>query len=104
MGRYEPQDASPLSRQDKRDALESLLFVTEKRMGALKVENELGNKQRAYEGYEKSTGSSPMVTSRRLVLTAAIDAHEGQDVATVDIKTTFLHAENNPNNYNETAW
>ena len=31
MGTYEPLDASKLTRDAKRDALESLLFITEKR-------------------------------------------------------------------------
>ena len=31
MGTYEPLDASKLTREDKRDALESLLFITEKK-------------------------------------------------------------------------
>ena len=35
-----------------------------------------------------------MVTTRGLILTAAIDAHKGQDMATVNIATAFLHAEN----------
>ena len=33
MGTYEPLDASKLTREDKRDALESLLFITEKKDG-----------------------------------------------------------------------
>ena len=41
MGTYEPLDASKLTREEKRDALESLLFITEKRTGELKVENAL---------------------------------------------------------------
>ena len=55
----------------------------------------MGNKQRTYKGYDKSAGSPPTVTTRGLILTSAIDAHEGRDVATVDIEPTFLHADNN---------
>ena len=36
MGTYEPLDASKLTREDKRDALESLLFITEKKNGRVK--------------------------------------------------------------------
>ena len=53
-----------------------------------------GNKQPTYDGYDKSAGSSPTVTTRGLMFTMVIDAHKGQDVATVDIETAFLHAEN----------
>ena len=55
----------------------------------------MGNKQRTFNVYDKSAGSSPTVTTRDLTLTSVIDAHEGQDMATVDIETTFLHADNN---------
>ena len=34
-----------------------------------------------------------MIT-RGLILTSDIDAHEGWDVATIDIETVFLHAKN----------
>ena len=36
MGTYEPQDASQVSKQDKRDALEYILFITEKKDGGIK--------------------------------------------------------------------
>ena len=45
----------------------------------------MGNKQHTFEGYYKAAGSSPTVTVQGLILAAAIDAHEGQDVATIDI-------------------
>ena len=54
----------------------------------------MGNKQRTFDGYDKSAGSSPIVTTKGLVLTTAINAHEEQDIATVDVKTAFLHADN----------
>ena len=77
MGTYEPLDASKLTRDEKRDALESLLFIIEKRDGRIKSRKcAMGNKQRTYEGYEKSAGSSPTVTTKGLLLTCAIDAYE----------------------------
>ena len=55
----------------------------------------MGNKQRTYDGYEKSAGSSPTVTTKGLILTTAIDAFEGRELAIVDIGTAFLQADNN---------
>ena len=52
------------------------------------------NKQRTFDGNEKSAGSSSTVTTKGLTLTAAIDAHEEQDVSTVDVDTVYLHADN----------
>ena len=54
----------------------------------------MGNKQRTYDGYDKSTGSSPTVTTKGLVLTCGIDAFEGRKLAIVDIGTAILHADN----------
>ena len=54
----------------------------------------MGNKQRTYDRYEKSAGSSPTVNAKGLILTTAIDAFEGQKLAIVDIGTAFLHADN----------
>ena len=39
MGTYEPQDAKKMTKQETCDALELLLFVTEKRMGVSRFEN-----------------------------------------------------------------
>ena len=95
IGMCEPQDTSKLSKQEKCNALESLLFVTEKKDGRIKSRKcAMGNKQRTHDGYEKSAGNSPTITTWCLILMAAIDAHAGQDEATIDIKTAFLYVEN----------
>ena len=63
MGTYEPLDASKLTRDEKRDALESLLFITEKRDGRIKSRKcAMGNKQRTYDGYDKFADISPTIT------------------------------------------
>ena len=95
MGTYEPLDASKITREEKHDALESLSFVTEKRDGRIKSRKcAMGNKQRTYDRYDKSAGSSPTVTTKGLILSTAIDTHEEQDMAIVDVGTAFLHADN----------
>ena len=98
MGTYEPLDASKLTREEKRDALESLLFITEKRDGRVKSRKcAIGSKQRTYDGYDKCAGSSPTVTTKGLIMTCAIDAHEERDNAIVDVGHAFLHADNDEN-------
>ena len=47
-----------------------------------------------FEEYDKAAGSSPTVSTDELIVTTAIDAHEGRDVATMDIPVAYLHAEN----------
>ena len=98
MGTYEPLDASKLTREEKRDALESLLFITEKGGGKIKSRKcAMGNKQRTYDGYDKSAGSSPTVTTKGLIMSTAIDTHEEQNTAIIDVGHAFLHADNDKN-------
>ena len=54
----------------------------------------MGSKQRTYDGYDKSDGSSPTVQTDSILLTGVIDAHEKRDVATMDIGSAYLTAEN----------
>ena len=73
-----------------------MLFITEKRNGDVKARNvEIVSKQRTYDGYDKSNGSSPTVNIDSVFLTGVRDAHERRAVAILDIQNAFLHAENN---------
>ena len=62
-------------------------------MKARKVE--IVSKQRTYDEYYKSNGSSPTVNTDSIFLTGVGDAHERRAVAILDIQNAFLHAENN---------
>jgi hypothetical protein len=95
MGTYQPLDATKLTKKERMEALSSLLFITEKKDGRIKSRKcAIGSKQRKFEGYDKAAGSSPTVSTDGLIVTTAIDAHEGRDVATMDIPVAYLHAEN----------
>jgi len=55
---YVPLKASELSWEEKKKALESLIFVTEKRNGDIKARKVAdGSKQRMYDGQRKETGT-----------------------------------------------
>ena len=57
--------------------IQSVLQTTEKRNGdikARKVAN--GSKQRTYDGYDKSDGSSPTVVTESIFMTGVVDAKE----------------------------
>ena len=43
--------------------------------------------------YEKGEATSPTVSTDAVLITSAIDAHEGRDVAVIDLPGVFLHAE-----------
>ena len=53
-----------------------------------------GSKQRSYEGYEKSDGSSPTARTDSVIMTGMIDAHERRNVAIIDVENAFLQSEN----------
>ena len=96
MGTYQPLDATKLTKKVRMEALSFLLFITEKRDGRIESHKCVtGSKQQQNDGYDKAAGSSPTVSTDGLIVTTAIDAHEGRDVANMDIPIAFLHAKNN---------
>ena len=74
MDTYEPEHKSNLTFEDKKKALASLMSITEKRNGDIKARKVAdGSKQRTYDGYDKSDGSSPKVATDSIFLTGVID-------------------------------
>ena len=96
MNTYKPVDAFKMSYQERKDALVSILFITEKRNGDVKARNvAIGSKKRTYDGYDNSNGSYPTVNTDSVSLTGVVNAHERRAVVILDIKNAFLHSENN---------
>ena len=92
---YEPLKASDLTWEEKKEALNSLLFVTEKRNGDIKARNVAdGSKQRTYEGYDKKDGASPTVLTESVFLIGVIDACERRAQAVIDVANAFLQSHN----------
>ena len=93
METYFPLDPTSLSKQDRADALSSLMFLTQKRDGRVKARGVAdGSKQRRRPGYKKEDAASPTVSNEGVMITGAIEAHEGRDVVTFDIPGAYLHA------------
>jgi hypothetical protein len=89
---FEPQDVKTLTGDQKKSALESLMFLKEKRDGAIKGRTcEYGRKQR--EGSTKSEATSPTVALESVLITATIYAFERNDVTIVDVPGSFLTAD-----------
>jgi hypothetical protein len=89
---YTPVHAHELTPDEKKQALASLIFITEKRCGRIKSRACVnGSKQRDY--IPKETTASPTVMNDSVMIQAAIDAHEGRKVVTCDIPGAFLHAD-----------
>jgi hypothetical protein len=89
---YTPVYAHELTADQKKQALASLIFITEKRCGRIKSRACVnGSKQRDY--IPKETTASPTVMNDSVMIQSAIDAHEGRKVVTCDIPGAFLHAD-----------
>ena len=84
----------------KKRALESLILISEKRAdqdGHSKIKGQcvsVGSKQRTYDGYKKSDGSSPTVIIDSIFLTGVIEANENSAMSTIDVGNAFIQADN----------
>ena len=96
FGTYVPQDATLLSREERLKALSSIMFIVEKRNIVVKARKcAVGSKQITFTGYVKSEWISPKVSTDGVIITSTIEAHEGCDVAVIDLPNAFLNADNN---------
>eukprot|EP00804_Cyclotella_cryptica_P008907 CCRYP_012017-RA/>CCRYP_012017-RA protein AED:0.23 eAED:0.23 QI:0/0/0/0.75/0.33/0.25/4/0/1155 len=88
---YMPMHAHELTREQKKEALESLIFLTKMRCGRVKARAcANGSKQRSY--IRKENAASPTFGTDSVFITSVIEAHEGRHVVTLDIPGAFLHA------------
>ena len=88
----EPKQAHQLTREEKRTALQYLMFLKKKRNGIIKGRDCAdGQKQRAYTTKEEA--SSPTVAIKAVMLSCIIVAKEHRDVATVDLPGVFMQAD-----------
>ena len=88
-----PLDPNQLSADQKKKAIASLMFLTEKQDGTIKARQCTdGRKKRAYT--DKCNSASPTVSNEAIYITCAIDAKEKRDVAVVYLPDAFLYATN----------
>ena len=90
---FKPVDVTTLTQEERKKALESLLFLTEKRDG--RIEGRAcanGGKQR--EWMSKEDSASPTVSLPPVLISSVVNAHEGRKVAIVDIPNAFVQTEN----------
>ena len=86
---FVPKHYSDLQDEQKKKVLESHLFVVKKRDGKTKARMVAGgNTQRDY--LTKEDSSSPTVSTKAVLLTSIIDAHEKRSIAVVDIPNAFI--------------
>ena len=92
---FDPIDPKDLSNSERKKAMESLIFITEKRNVDDEKNRDLkarhcanGSIQRQY--MEREEASSPTASNESVFITSAIDAKERREVATVDIPNAFI--------------
>ncbi len=79
---FEPQHARDLSDDTKKKALSSLIFLRQKKNGAVKARScANGNPQR--EHIAKEEAAAPTVALELVFLTSMIDAKENREVVTI---------------------
>jgi hypothetical protein len=90
---FRPIHANDMTPEMRRQAMESIMFLTEKRDGTIKARNVTdGRKQRTWMSKEEA--ASPTVLLESLILTCVIDAKEGREVAIADIPHAFVQTPN----------
>ena len=84
--------ANTMTKLERKRALESLIFLVEKKSGEVKARTcANGSTQRTW--MDKEDSMSPTVSTNALFITAAIDAREGREVATCDIPNAFIQTD-----------
>jgi hypothetical protein len=87
-----PVTARSLTRDQKRAALNYLMYLKQKRCGRIKARGCAdGRKQRLYKSKDET--SSPTVSTEAVFLTAVINAQERRQVMTIDIPGAFMHVD-----------
>jgi hypothetical protein len=95
---FKPIAIEELLTLERRRAMESLIFLTEKKDGRIKARTcANGSTQQEYTDREETT--SPTAMTESYLITAVINAKQGRDVMTADIPNTFVQTdiEDKPN-------
>ena len=86
---WQPIKLQSMTKDERRKALESLIFLVEKKDGRIKARHcANGSKQRQW--MDSDEAASPTVMTESVMLTATIEAQEQRDVATFDIPNAFI--------------
>ena len=71
----------------------SLIFLIEKKDGDIKVRSCTdGSKQHMWPGNKKEATVSPMVSNERVIITGAINAHDGRAIGMFYIPGVYIYA------------
>ena len=89
----QPIPFEKLTQKDKKEALEAVNIIAQKRSGKIKGRTcANGSRQRRFLRDDENY-ASPTASLESIMTTLVIDAHEGRDVAIADVPGAYLHAE-----------
>jgi hypothetical protein len=89
---FEPIRLTDMNPKERKRAMESLIFLVEKRDGTVKARTcANGSTQREY--IEREDAASPTASTDSIILTAVIDAKQNRDVMTADVPNAFVQTE-----------
>ena len=89
---FKERAVDEITRLERERALRSITLVTKKRSGKIKGRTVTdGRKQRDYIPRDDIT--FPTISTEALMISLAIDAHEGRKVSTTDVEGAYLHAD-----------
>jgi hypothetical protein len=89
---FKPQNVRELSSEQKKGALESLMFLKEKRDEPVKGRT-CADGRKQQERAEPGAATSPTVTLESVLITSTIEAFKGREVAVVYITGAYLSAD-----------
>jgi hypothetical protein len=92
---FSPRDISTLTEEEKRKALDALMFLSEKRDGTVKGRM-VANGKPSREWLSRDDSASPTASIESILLTAVVDAHEGRDVLSADVPNAFIQTKMPP--------
>jgi hypothetical protein len=89
---FVPIKITEMKAQERKRAMESLIFLVEKHDGSVKACTcANGSTQRAYIPREEA--ASPTAATEAILITGVIEAKQGRDIMTLDIPNAFVQTE-----------
>ena len=89
---FKPININSLTPEERKKALESLIFLTEKHDRRIKGQT-CANGSKQHNWMNKEDTGSPMAALKSVLITSVIDAKEACDVATMDIPNAFIQTD-----------
>jgi hypothetical protein len=86
---FVPKRMLDLTTEQRGKLLQSYMFVVKKRDGVTKARIVAGGNQQGGH-VTKEESSSPTVSTESVLLTSIVDAHEGREVAVIDIPNAYI--------------